>query len=134
MEEHAFPYFKNFQFNEFRTKRLWTEALDNLIKKHMYVLKDIYNKYSGRDCLPNEDPYMNMNEFIELITNTKVIDDNFGAREIGIIYNISMMTQMDEINKERHVKMSFPEYVEAICRIADRVITNVNNFSLNGLP
>jgi hypothetical protein len=69
----------------------------------MQVLKDVYNKYSGRECLPSEDPYMTMHEFIELINNTKVIDDHFGEREIGIIYNISMMTQVDEINKERHI-------------------------------
>lgn len=33
-----------------------------------------------------------MSEFIDLITNSGVIDDNFGAREIGTIYNLAMMT------------------------------------------
>lgn len=123
MDEHVFPYFKNFQFQDFRTKKLWTESCDNLIKKHNNVLRDIYQKYSGREALPSEEPNMSMPEFIELITCTKVVDDNFGAREIGVIYNISMMTQMDEINKERHVRMNFSEFVEAIFRVADRVIT-----------
>jgi hypothetical protein len=96
----------------------------------MYVLKDIYRKYSGREVLPNDEPSMTMSEFIELVTNTKVVDDNFGAREIGILYNISMMTQMDEINKDRHIKMNFPEFVEAICRVADKAITSLGNYSL----
>jgi len=40
-----------------------------------------------------------MNEFIDLVTATRVVDDNFGAREISVLYNLSMMTQVDEINK-----------------------------------
>ena len=64
-----------------------------------------------------------MNEFIELVTNSKVVDDNFGAREIGILFNLSMMTQVDEINKGRHIKMNFSEFLEALSRVAERVIT-----------
>jgi len=101
--------------------------MDNLIKKHMNVLKDIYRKFSGRDVMPNEEPNMSMQEFIDMVTATKVVDDSFGAREIGVIYNVSMMTQVDEISKERHVRMQFVEFVEALCRVADRVITSINN-------
>lgn len=100
--------------------------MDNLIKKHMNVLRDIYRKFSGRDILPNEEPNMSMQEFIDMVTATKVVDDAFGAREIGVIYNVSMMTQVDEINKERHVRMQFIEFVEALCRVADRVITSIS--------
>ena len=55
--------------------------------------------YSGREVLPNEETNMSMNEFIDLVTATRVVDDNFGAREISVLYNLSMMTQVDEINK-----------------------------------
>ena len=48
--------------------------------------------YSGREVLPNEEMNMSMNEFIDLVTATRVVDDNFGAREIGILFNLSMMT------------------------------------------
>ncbi len=40
---------------------------------------------------------MCMGEFIDLVTTSGIIDDNFGAREIGTIFNLSMMTQVDEI-------------------------------------
>jgi hypothetical protein len=73
--------------------------------------------------LPNEENNISMNEFIELVTNSKVVDDNFGAREIGILFNLSMMTQVDEIVKGRHIKMNFTEFLEAIARVAERVIT-----------
>lgn len=125
-EEHALPYFKQYSFHEFRTKKLWTETMDNLVKKHMNVLRDIYRKFSGRDVMPNEEPNMSMQEFIDMVTATKVVDDTFGAREIGVIYNVSMMTQVDEINKERHTRMQFVEFVEALSRVADRVITSIS--------
>ncbi len=66
---------------------------------------------------------ISMNEFIELVTATSVVNDNFGAREIGVLFNLSMMTQIDEIMKGRHIKMNFIEFLEAIARVAERVIT-----------
>jgi hypothetical protein len=66
---------------------------------------------------------MCMGEFIDLITNSGVIDDNFGAREIGTIYNLAMMTQVNEIEYDRHYEMSLIEFIEAISRVADRVIS-----------
>ena len=97
--------------------------MDNLVKKNMNVLRDIYRKFSGREVMPNEEPNMSFQEFIDLVTATRVVDESFGAREIGVIYNIAMITQVDEINKDRHTRMQFAEFVEALCRVADRTIT-----------
>ena len=89
-------------------------------------MKDIYRIYSGKEVMPNEENNISMGEFIDLVTATKVVDDNFGAREIGILFNLSMMTQIDEINKSRHIKMNFVEFLEAVARVADRVVTPQN--------
>lgn len=51
-----------------------------------------------------------------------VCDDNFGAREIGPLYNLAMQTNMDEINQTRHMDMRFIEFVEALARVADKAI------------
>ena len=48
---------------------------------------------------------MSLNEFVDMVTLTQVVDDNFGVREIGCIYNLSMHTQIDEIRSDRHCKM-----------------------------
>ena len=42
--------------------------------------------------MPNEEPNMSMQEFIDMVTATNVVDESFGAREIGVIFNVSMMT------------------------------------------
>jgi hypothetical protein len=65
-----------------------------------------------------------MNEFIDLVTKSGVIDDNFGAREIGVLFGLAMMTQIDEISKERNYQMQFLEFLEAFARVADRVMIN----------
>jgi hypothetical protein len=40
-----------------------------------------------------------MEEFFQMILDAGVVTDAFGQREIGILYTISMMTQVDEIDK-----------------------------------
>jgi hypothetical protein len=74
-DDHIVPYFKNISFNDFRTKKLWTESTDNLIKKNMNVLRDVYRKFSGREVMPNEEPNMSIQEFIDLVTASRVVDD-----------------------------------------------------------
>lgn len=41
---------------------------------------------------------MTVEEFIDVVTWAGLISDEFGAREIGILFNLSMMTQVDEIS------------------------------------
>jgi len=48
--------------------------------------------HSGKETLPGQPKFMSMGEFINLVTLSEVVDDNFGAREIGIIFNQGMMT------------------------------------------
>ena len=43
-----------------------------------------------------------------------------------------MMTQVDEITREKHLNMNFTEFIEAICRVADKVcIPNILKESFN---
>jgi len=94
------------------------------LRAHLQTLKDVYKHYSGRDALPNEDPFMSLSEFIDLVTASGIVDDTFGAREIGTLFNVAMMTQVDELKTERHCKMVFVEFLEAIARVADRAIAD----------
>jgi len=62
---------------------------------------------------------MCLDEFRSLCTDARLISDTFATREIDICYSQSMMTQVDELYKSRHMEMSFVEFLEAICRAAD---------------
>lgn len=68
---------------------------------------------------------MSLDEFMEMVTNSGVLDDSFGSREIGPLFNLSMMTQKNELDFEKHYNMITVEFIEAIARVADK---------LNNLP
>lgn len=51
--------------------------------------------------------------------------DNFGAREISLIFGISIQTTVDEIYSNKHMDMRFIEFVEALARVADKALGNV---------
>lgn len=84
------PYFNQFNTHDFRPEKMYNEACDTTIQKNMQVLRDIYQKYSGKEAIGGEVKYMSANEFFELVSSTQVIDEKFGAREINVIYNTSM--------------------------------------------
>ncbi len=73
-----------------------------------------------------------MGEFIEMVTDSGVVDDNFGTREISPLYNLAMMTQKNELDYDRHMNMVHTEFIEALARVADKLaIPNLldGNFS-----
>ena len=53
-------------------------------------------------------------------TNT-IIDYEFPVKNIPIIYCQSIKLQLDEINSDKHLKMFFEEFVEAMARVVDRL-------------
>ena len=55
------------------------------------------------DTTQGEGCLMSMNEFVNLIVSAGVAEEKFGARDIGTLFNISIMTQVDEIHSERHL-------------------------------
>lgn len=50
-----------------------------------------------------------------------VLNDKFSVNQVTSLWNLSMMTQVDEISNERHLQMNFIEFIEAICRVADKL-------------
>ena len=63
---------------------------------------------------------MSVDEFFDLVCGCDVIDDNFGQREIAQLFNLSMMTQKNELESDRHFNMIFVEFIEATGRVAGK--------------
>lgn len=61
---------------------------------------------------------MSLEEFSDLCQYGGLINEGFPAREIDMVFNLAMTTQIDELNKDRHFQMSFVEFLEAITRVA----------------
>ena len=83
--------FSKYESHPWRTERYWNEECDKTIKDNMQTLQDIYNQFAA-PISPGDPKIMRLNRFIDLVTASGVCDDNFGAREIGVIYNLAMMT------------------------------------------
>jgi len=59
--------------------------------------------------------FTSMDEFIVMISDTGVLkNDTIGIGDLGSLFNISMMTQVDELNFQRHMEMSLIEFIEAL--------------------
>jgi hypothetical protein len=91
-EENVMPYLRKFDTNEFRNSKLYVESCDKVLRKHMQTLKDIYTKAARLDQGMTEDAYMSVSEFIDLVNYSGVVDENFTNKEIGGMFNLSMMT------------------------------------------
>lgn len=87
----------------------------------METLKEIYNANASCQA-PGLPKAIRLSKFIELITMSGVCSEDFGAREIGPLYNLSMQSIVDEIQSTRHMDMRFIEFVECLARIADKAI------------
>ena len=68
---------------------------------------------------------MSLDEFNEMIINSGIVDDSFGTREISPLFNLSMMTQKNELDFDRHYNMIPVEMIEAIGRVADKLNTQL---------
>lgn len=93
-----------------------------MVFKHYHsTLTKIYSKFSGKYALPGAPHYMSVHEFFDLVYSTKVVNEDFGQREIGSLYNLAMMTRMDELDQDMHINMRYVEFLEAIGRVANRL-------------
>lgn len=59
-------------------------------------------------------------EFMMMINQTEILlIVKAGPAEMGAIFNVSMMTQVDEITSDKHIRMTEIEFMEAIVRVAN---------------
>ena len=63
---------------------------------------------------------MSMIEFTEIFQECGIFNDNFGSKQLPAQFAMSMMTQVDELDQDRHMQMSFAEYIEAFVRVAEQ--------------
>jgi len=55
-------------------------------------LLTVYSKYTGKYAMPGQPKFMSLDEFVELINTAGIVDETFGVRDIGPMFNLSMMS------------------------------------------
>jgi hypothetical protein len=89
--EYLLPLFKKQDSFNFR-KRLWSIECDAVYMMYQKAIKEIYQSNFKKDRQGAASRCLYMDSFIELIVSTGVINENFYARDVGIQFNLAMMT------------------------------------------
>lgn len=85
-------FINKFDCDIWRQTRFWNRECNDVLLYHKMILNELFSKYTGRYVLPGQQKFCSLEEFIDMVTDSGVVSDSFGAREIGILYNLSMMT------------------------------------------
>ena len=63
---------------------------------------------------------MSFDELHTICDKAGLIDENCVERDINLAYNLSMMTQIDELESDRIYQMNWIEFLEALARISEK--------------
>ena len=114
------PYMETIDSNKWRWDKYICEDVDLVLKSYKRILDGIYDKYSGRYTKPGAKNFMSLEEFEDICMDGGFINETLVQREIDISFNLAMMTQVDELNQNRHAEMTWVEFIEALSRVADQ--------------
>lgn len=120
-EQNLIPYYDKQDSQCFRDERYWNEEVDNIYKSHLALFEYLYKNYGGTHMKPGDQWFMTSDELEHLFSDAQLVGDILVSRDIAVFYNLSMMTQVDEINKDRHLRMKFVEFLEAFARCAEQI-------------
>ena len=113
-------YLNKFDNNKWRIERYYSEEIDNFIKAHIPIFDALYYSYATLQINGKNDFYwLTLDNFTQLCN--KLMDSNFPVKDIPVIFNNSIKLVIDEIHSEKQYNMSFPEFLEAICRFIDKL-------------
>ena len=63
---------------------------------------------------------MCLEEINDLCKIANLYTENFVERDAFLAFNLSMMTQVDELNQDRVFQMQFIEFLECVARISEK--------------
>lgn len=91
-----------------------------MLKAYLPLFNHVYNTYGGTHKVPGQKTFMTVDEFVKLVTEGGFVNDLFVSRDTSLCFNLAMMTQINEIESERHQRATFIEFLEAFARVAER--------------
>lgn len=99
-------------YNQWDRKKIWNQEINSLLRENDVVLREIYKSNSGKYVEAGIQKYMSANEFVTLCQQAEI---KLEVKSLYQIWNLSIEDQVDEILSDRHVRMNYPEFLEAVC-------------------
>lgn len=115
------PFFGELNFQKWREERYFNEEVDNIYKSHLPIFETLYKTFGCHYLKPGDKPFMMVDEFESIFQTTNLINDNFVSRDVIVSFNASMMIQVNELDKDRHMKAIFIEFLEGFGRACDKL-------------
>ena len=78
--------------------------------------------------LPEEKIFMSIQEFIAMMSKAGFIKDVFTDRDVAVSYNLAKMTEIENANYDKHIKLYFIEFLELQHTVRNNV-TSSSKFS-----
>lgn len=73
-------------------RQTFNVEVDNFMKAYKKIWEHLYAKFSGRHVLPGGKKFMMSDEFERFAEFSNMINDLLPARDITMIFNLSMQT------------------------------------------
>ena len=84
-------------------------------------LKKVFDSNSGKYAGPGATAlFMSLEELIVLFEKASLFYQHFGQNEMSIPFNLSMMTNKNELLNDKHINMGYIEFIEVLCRIGEK--------------
>ena len=105
-EDHLLPNFTKHNAHKWRETYCWCQEVDEAFQDHLDEIKALFQKYSGKYSHPGKARFVSLDEFFSMINNSGIMESkSIGLGDVGSIFNVSMMTQVKELEYERHMEM-----------------------------
>jgi len=83
-------------------------------------LKKVFDLNSGKYAGPGTATnFMSLEELIALFDKASLFNEKFAQAEMSIPFNLSMMTNKNELLNDKHINMGFVEFLEVLGRICE---------------
>ena len=119
-ENHYDFYLNQFDNHKWRKERYYNEGVDNILKAYIPIFDALFYSYAPQQIMGRKDSFWMTLEGFTNMCNV-LMDSEFPVKELPVIFNLSMKLQTNEITFDKHYNMTFPEFLEAICRFIDKL-------------
>ncbi|CAD8178213.1 unnamed protein product [Paramecium octaurelia] len=112
------PIMQKFDAQKWRDEKYFNKQCDDCLKFYKPMLYSVYQKYCIKKVKSGQKKYINLENLGKIWAKTATIYDQF---EQNLAFNLSIPSQIDEIESDRIFQMNFQEFMEALARMADKV-------------
>lgn len=110
---------KKYDISKWKWQRLYNEDCDTSLTSKVNLLQTMYNKYATRSIKTGEKIYLTVDDFLQFCADTEQFTALFTPRQATMCFHLAMLHQVNEVDSDRHVKMTFFEFVEAYAMMAE---------------